>query len=170
MEDLISASDGASLVGISEETLLEYSTKGFLKTSEIDGQLRFSAAELEVLFGVSDPKSGSKRSESLSKDNSTLRGQIEVLSVEDSADRSPEQRMIKLEADNQRLLDENLHLKEERAWLRERLEKLETRSERDQMLMLSELETIRGLARESRKSSGGFLSRLPWFGRGEKQS
>ena len=53
-------------------------------------------------------------------------------------------------------------LREERDWLRARVEKLETRSEREQMLLLSESENIRKLIQqtETRKS---WLRALPWF-------
>jgi DNA-binding transcriptional MerR regulator len=58
------------------------------------------------------------------------------------------------------LKDQIQMLKDERDWLRTRVEKLETRSSRDQVLLLSESRTVRSLV-QSRK---GLLSRaLPWF-------
>lgn len=58
-------------------------------------------------------------------------------------------------------------LQEERDWLRQRVERLEQRSEREQMLLLSENETVRRLisSREQhadRRSIWRFA--LPWFG------
>lgn len=47
-------------------------------------------------------------------------------------------------------------LKEERNWLRERVEKLESRSERDQMLLLSENETVRSLLEPSNQPRARF--------------
>ena len=55
-------------------------------------------------------------------------------------------------------------LRDERDWLRSRVENLENRSEREQMLLLSESETIRRLVTSERKR--GFWQRaLPWFGK-----
>lgn len=55
-------------------------------------------------------------------------------------------------------------LRDERDWLRSRVENLENRSEREQMLLLSESETIRRLVTTERKR--GFWQRaLPWFGK-----
>jgi len=50
--------------------------------------------------------------------------------------------------------DEIADLKNQRAWLRERIEKLEEKSDRDQILLLSETQTIRSLIayQEARKS------------------
>lgn len=63
---------------------------------------------------------------------------------------------------NRRLRDEIRMLREERDWLRQRLEKLEARSERDQMLMLSESETIRSLVNKAPKR-GLLALALPWL-------
>lgn len=81
--------------------------------------------------------------------------------------------------EHNRMLQEQINsLKEERDWLRERLEKLETFSQREQMLLLSNSETIRTLLiqrerqqtppeqpqLESSSSVRGLLVRaLPWL-------
>ena len=59
-------------------------------------------------------------------------------------------------------LREQIHiLRDERDWLRERVEKLESRSEREQMLLMSESENVRKLINSSKKS---FWQRaLPWL-------
>ena len=63
---------------------------------------------------------------------------------------------------NKSLRDQIQILREERDWLRERIEKLEARSEREQMLLLSESENVRKLINTTRK---GFWQRaLPWLG------
>jgi hypothetical protein len=51
--------------------------------------------------------------------------------------------------------DEIADLRSQRAWLRERIERLEEKSDRDQILLLSETQTIRSLIayQESRKSA-----------------
>jgi hypothetical protein len=50
--------------------------------------------------------------------------------------------------------DEIADLRNQRAWLRERIEKLEEKSDRDQILLLQETQTIRQLiaVQESKKS------------------
>ncbi len=55
-------------------------------------------------------------------------------------------------------------LREERDWLRARVEKLETRSEREQMLLLSESENIRKLIQQGEQQRRPtWLRGLPWF-------
>jgi hypothetical protein len=60
--------------------------------------------------------------------------------------------------------DEIADLRSQRAWLRERIEKLEEKSDRDQILLLSETQMIRSLIayQESRKST--FRQFLEWAG------
>jgi len=53
-------------------------------------------------------------------------------------------------------------LREERDWLRDRIERLETRSEREQMLLLSQNENVRNLIKTTSQKS--FWSKaLPWL-------
>lgn len=54
-------------------------------------------------------------------------------------------------------------LRGERDWLRNRVEKLETRSEREQMLLLSESENIRKLIQQNENRAFSWLRALPWF-------
>lgn len=78
------------------------------------------------------------------------------------------ERLKNLLAIQERMLDskddEIADLKNQRAWLRERIEKLEEKSDRDQILLLSETQTIRSLLayQESRKST--FRQFLEWIG------
>ena len=67
---------------------------------------------------------------------------------------------------NKRLREELKAAREERDWLRARLEKLEARTERDQMLLLAESQTIRQLVTqvEKEKRSIWSLLALPWSG------
>lgn len=60
--------------------------------------------------------------------------------------------------------DEIADLRNQRAWLRERIEKLEEKSDRDQILLLSETQTIRQLiaVQESRKTIVQHM--LEWIG------
>jgi hypothetical protein len=78
------------------------------------------------------------------------------------------ERLKNLIAIQERMLDtkddEIADLKNQRAWLRARVEKLEEKSDRDQILLLSETQTIRSLIayQESRKSTVRQL--LEWIG------
>jgi hypothetical protein len=60
--------------------------------------------------------------------------------------------------------DEIADLRSQRTWLRERIEKLEEKSDRDQILLLSETQTIRKLIsyQESRKTVVQLF--LEWIG------
>lgn len=102
----------------------------------------------------------------------------EAASENSPSDSSPEmgapesatevQRLKNLLSMQERMLDakddEIADLRSQRTWLRERIEKLEEKSDRDQILLLSETQTIRQLIsyRESRKSV--VQSFLEWIG------
>lgn len=62
------------------------------------------------------------------------------------------------------LKDQIEMLKQERDWLRRRVEVLESRSERDQMMLLSENKTVQSLLTVAAKPRSGFWSfALPWL-------
>jgi len=90
------------------------------------------------------------------------------LATRDSRDVEEIARLRNLLSLQERILDskddEIADLRNQRAWLRERIEKLEEKSDRDQILLLSETQTIRSLLayQESRKSS--FRQFLEWAG------
>ena len=61
-------------------------------------------------------------------------------------------------------------LKEEREWLRSRIERLDEKSDRDQLLLLSETQTIRKLVTNSQSNRTGFRAALEWLGVLEPQN
>lgn len=61
---------------------------------------------------------------------------------------------------NRSLRDQIQMLKEERDWLRKRVENLEGRSERDQMLLISESQNVKSLLP---KKGGFWMFALPWL-------
>jgi hypothetical protein len=78
---------------------------------------------------------------------------------------SPSAELAQLNETNRSLREQVEILREERNWLRERIEKLESRSEREQMLLMSESETVRNLIRNKEGARRSFLGlALPWFG------
>lgn len=76
------------------------------------------------------------------------------------------------DTEREALTQQNLSLKEqlevlrqERDWLRQRVERLETRSEREQMLLLTESQTLKSVLAESGfgKTQSFWKKALPWF-------
>ena len=61
-------------------------------------------------------------------------------------------------------------LKEEREWLRARIDKLDEKSDRDQLLLLSETQTIRKLVAQNQAARSTFRSALEWLGVLEPQA
>lgn len=68
----------------------------------------------------------------------------------------------------ERILDskeaELVDLRNQRAWLRERIERLEEKAERDQILLLSETQTIRTLVSYNENRRSPVRQLLEWFG------
>ncbi|MCB0333795.1 MAG: hypothetical protein KDD55_09875 [Bdellovibrionales bacterium] len=60
-------------------------------------------------------------------------------------------------------------LKKERDWLRSRIERLEEKGDRDQLLLLSETQVIRQLVTAQKRSSSPIRAALEWFGLVEPQ-
>jgi DNA-binding transcriptional MerR regulator len=67
------------------------------------------------------------------------------------------------------LRDQIQMLKEERDWLRKRVENLEARTERDQMLLISESSTVRTLIEQAPKRRSFWSFALPWLGEKPRQ-
>jgi hypothetical protein len=65
---------------------------------------------------------------------------------------------------NRSLQEQVQMLREERDWLRQRIEKLESRSEREQMLLLAGSETVRNLVNSEKQKKPLWNFALPWFG------
>ena len=78
------------------------------------------------------------------------------------------ERLSKLSELQERLLDERdaevRDLREQRQWLRERIEKLEDKADRDQMLLLSETRMMSQLVLEHTQKKSVFREVLEWFG------
>ena len=74
---------------------------------------------------------------------------------------------LRLKEQVQTLEHQIVLIKEDRDWLRGRLEKFELRSEREQMLLLSERENIRSLVNQIQKRRSFWSFALPWFGETE---
>lgn len=210
--DLLSVTDCATLVHVSEETIREYARLGFLTPEGEGDQMRFKEQELRSIFGAelreAEPsRSGELPSSAVDVPQPFLREQIEVSKAASSQGAEGEasgetfvQRFRRMRADasantapsaaeqwgtfeirgrtereaasrderlltvvNSQLNEEVRMLRDERDWLRQRLEKLEARSERDQMLLLSESENVRGLVDMHQNRKPFWLRALPWL-------
>lgn len=159
-----------------------------------DGKVRYARTQLREIFGSHDtneelPESDNTEDTDLSlgsyyaETESTVEPRSESATAAETPQNRSEtttrgrfnqqseieiERLKSLLAIQERMLDakddEIADLKNQRAWLRERIEKLEEKSDRDQILLLSETQTIRSLLayQESRKS--GFRQFLEWVG------
>ena len=119
-----------------------------------------------------DDKSDASQKYQAAPAGSTISEQPVFTSDEPLSDAVELQRLRNLLEMQERILDakdnEISDLKNQRAWLRERIEKLEEKSDRDQILLLSETQTIRSLIayQEERRSSSKLSVKnlLAWLG------
>ena len=108
-----------------------------------------------------EEKSALSEEDSTAGKNESLNSKIEKQEVPDSTVNPDKDLLSSLNAQIELL-------REERDWLRERVERLETRADREQMLLLSESETVRSLLRstEVRAKPEPFWKKalsLPWL-------
>ncbi|RIL00246.1 MAG: hypothetical protein DCC75_13985, partial [Proteobacteria bacterium] len=181
-EDLITESVASRLAGVSPSTLNRFVEAGYLQVESNRGAEKlFSRSELLSIFGFDDTEI-SKESESavlsdkIEVEKSSHNGQASkeapsenLRSDQASApERPPEaisnrtsaspklQQIIKYQ---ERLLEQKelqiADLRENNAWLKTRLERMEEKADRDQLLLLSETQVIRRLIaiQEPKKST-----------------
>ncbi len=148
-EKLLTENEGALLAGVSLETIREYIRIGLLETVDESGKSLLKSNDLSALFGL---EATNGRGNNLRVLDGGSQSNVEQnTSTGQGAEESPAVFHAPVPTNhdlvfmNKRLKDEVLELKQERAWLRERLEKLEARSEREQTLLLNENETVRKL-------------------------
>lgn len=158
---LLSHAESAALAQVSESTIEQYAQFGLLKADRSDNSLRFRAADIMGVFHLEEAALERLRFAKPSNE-APLADQIERETVVTPT--NPPEAPAYDSFETTRLLREQLdEIKRERDWLRDRVEKLETHSERDQMLLLAESETVRRLInQQKRKSFWAFA--LPWLG------
>ena len=169
---LLSEAESAKFAGVSVETLNRYEQLGALVSLERSGQKVFDAKSVSELFGVelSGLEFPEVDAELLSEEESeelkanSLRDQIEIIKV-DEANRVEldATELVRQLGINKQLREEISNLKDERDWLRQRLERLEEKGDRDQALMMSNLETIRSLTDVLKPKPSLFRRALPWL-------
>jgi DNA-binding transcriptional MerR regulator len=172
--------EAAEAAGVSIETIREFTSIGLLKGELKEDKRIYSQGELEAVFRNLKTKKSEMRSPAPSEPQPTpleaapLSATIEVERT--VATREPiqqnnlnsEKRVENTLVDNRslellelnRTMREQIQLlREERDWLRKRIEVLETRAERDQILLLTESRTVQNLIPERKWS---LRSLLPW--------
>lgn len=181
--------EAIELAGVSAKTLRRFKESGYLDVSDTDnGQPLYSRRQLFEIFGgvdtqeqmgrdptddttaiVSEGEPTNHREEAMSTCTGTGNGDTNhSVSTTDMSQEREIQRLQNLIDIQERILDskdsEIADLRSQRTWLQERIERLEEKSERDQILLLSETQTIRSLIsyQENRRSPVRQL--LEWIG------
>ncbi len=181
--------EATDLAGVSAKTLRRFKESGYLEvTDTVDGQPLYSRRQLVEIFGgidtheqirseaarnttttVSEEVPTTHRTEEMSTCTGAGNGDTNhSISTTDMSQERELQRLQNLIDIQERILDskdsEIADLKSQRTWLQERIERLEEKSERDQILLLSETQTIRSLIsyQENRRSPVRQL--LEWIG------
>ena len=185
-ENYISEQEAAHRAGVSITTLKRFSDAGYIQTeADKDGSTRFHVRELEKVFGlpaseleiVKDINLASQTTYSTSIDPIAIdieaplptpaQTPVEAAPIQQSRDTEiiRMQHLIDLqdrfiEAKEQEIKS----LKEERDWLRNRIEKLEEKNDRDQLILVSVSETNRGLLRAIENKPSLVKGALEWLG------
>jgi len=190
---LMSIEECAAFAGVSLDTVIQYAEFGLLPAVERDGKSFFKEGDVTTIFHLSSKErvstKGKEREDS--SDNSSQRSddakdELHTSSSVDETDFSEQSNVIPLNEEIevtasgassrgeslrivellqlcQSLREQIDMIKEDRDWLRTRLERLEARSEREQMLLLSESETVRSLiSQKGSKKNSFWRIALPW--------
>lgn len=185
MEQSITLTRLADAVNLSEDTLNTYVSCGILRGERRDGEVFLSLAEIQTIFGdiavsriavqpassssenppeptplentESESSSAEPEDSTANTDSSSAASEAEaILQPPSPPALSPE--LLSIAASLREQIEQ---LKQERDWLRTRIEHLESRSDRDQMLILSQSENVRKLISPSPRKS--WLNLLPWY-------
>jgi len=185
--DLISSSTAAQLAKINESTLQRFAEAGYLHPKkEPSGEIYFSKMEVAKLFGFdlplqieverkpSRPVAAYWPENSLDNEDEAapaiISASVDPNSVRQPFEVEPQEMMrLKTLAELQeRLIEVQAsqinQLQSERDWLRERVERLETKSDRDQGLILSKTQTIERLVSLMSQRRSPFAAVLEFLG------
>ncbi len=183
--DLLTEAEATSLAGVSARTLRRFQESGYLEVSSAaDGSTRYRRDQIVEIFGAAEAlgtsparqdesawrRMGAATSDERAAPPPAGDGQAPSAADEDEEPASSREaaRLRNVVALQERILDmkesEIADLRSQRDWLKARVERLEEKGERDQILLLSETQTIRKLVayQESRRSP--FQNILEWLG------
>jgi hypothetical protein len=184
--------EAIKVTGVSESTLRRFAEAGYFRSEQTDSGLTFEKNELFSLFKISNKPIAERVVSARTSDHPEIapsHQQETKLEVEDEVIPEPETievtnnphrvsstAVLSQEIEKLKALAE-LHekyisykeseiksLTEERDWLRTRIEKLEDKAERDQMIMASMSETQRGLLTQLDKKRSTLQLALEWVG------
>lgn len=192
LQDFISEPEAVSLTGMSKTTLSRFAEAGYLQLEvDSDGLRLFSKSELAGLFGLKEPAERSRNAMPPPPKKETppisvtpvtpvaptvsviaappLTAPAETTSPSDSEDAVEMKRLQNILQLQEKILDmkdqQIRDLQTQRDWLQARVEKLEDKADRDQLLLLTETQTIRTLVnlnRQTRRSPVRLA--LEWLG------
>lgn len=186
--DFIPETEACDATGVSARTLQRFAEAGYLQLEkDLDGLCRFSKQELDALFGLKNEEEQAAHPEEPAleapEENyqppSALIERLEVVSTDTqppaAAVNNPLQNfsaeietLRNLTKIQEKLLDarddELSDLKQQRDWLKQRIEKLEQKAERDQLLLLSEAQTVKSLVALQASKKSPFRAALEYFG------
>ena len=178
---LLSESEACSVAGITLDTVRSYTQFGLLKPVIRNQKPFYRFNELTLLFNIQEsvPTLDKLLAPEIEEEASTSDEEVATEIKEEasnSVENLPALRIEDVMLQNQSLNTKIKSLEDERDWLRRRVEMLEERSAREQMLMLKEKETLSEIInatlvkdnnRESRKSFSfkSYIKRiaLPFF-------
>lgn len=183
---LLSEAESCSIAGVTLDTLKSYTQFSLLKPIIRNQKPFYRFSELTQLFNIESKNTETVPTlEKLLSDQeqptvevepevSTLQ-QAEAIIVEPTTTNLPAVRVEDVVLQNQALNSRVKSLEDERDWLRRRVEMLEERSAREQMLMLKEKETLSEIINatlvvKQRFSLSDYIKRLslPFFSNTEK--
>jgi hypothetical protein len=192
MGDRITEAEAVSTAGVSARTLQRFQESGYLDvTTSSDGSKLYLRSQIVEIFGAAEALSTPPAVESETHytthttettDEPNARPRVATTEprtpsalVDETAestagdgDERELQRLRNLVALQERILDikdaEVTDLRSQRDWLRARIERLEEKAERDQILLLSETQTIRKLVSLNEGRRSAFQNILEWLG------
>lgn len=187
MKEVITENTAAELVGVSPRTLQRFAEAGYLALQRhMSGGRAYLKEEVIKLFGIAEgnyspstlpysPKEVAPPNEPTSNAVVAPSDSVPQPAAMELNTQSPEEETLSAAGRKELLAEaqgkvlelyekENLELRSQIEWLKKRLEWLEEKSERDQILIMSETQTIQKLVnlQEGRKSFGQLF--LEWLG------
>ena len=150
----------ADICGVSVETLSRFIETGYLNVTE--GEL----LDLDDLVSLFGERVRTPLEEELGNSLDLIdTEEIEEIEIESPQPKDPEIYLSVIEAQEKLIKSEEERIKaleQERNWLRERVERLEDKSNRDQVLLMTEIDTLRNIVLHRPKTSVQRL--LEWSG------
>ena len=185
--------EAVKVTGVSEATLRRFADAGYFKTVQNNGDIEFQKDELFALFKIASKPSVERPSIVTTTQTKKIEiEEIETDEIPEIFDTDTthsstvtasiiapsSQELLQLQAEVAKLTAlSELHekyisfkesevksLTDERDWLRTRIEKLEDKAERDQVIMVSLSETQRGLLNQLDKKRSTLQLALEWVG------